>query len=143
MALSIERIQALLDDSPFIAFLGIRCTAVSESPATTTLELPMAPALERGRGSNQFHGGAIASLIDTAGDFAVIAGSGAGVPTIDLRVDYLRPAFGPRLTATASARRIGRTIGVADVDVFDDDQRLVAVGRGCFAIVSSSEGKNS
>jgi len=32
----------------------------------------------------------------------------------------------------ARARRVGRTVGVVDVDVFDDRDKLVAVGRGTF-----------
>ena len=56
------------------------------------------PEFERREGTNQFHGGPIASFIDTVGDYALVIGLGAGVPTINYRVDYLRPAFGPLLT---------------------------------------------
>jgi acyl-coenzyme A thioesterase PaaI-like protein len=37
------------------------------------------------------------------------------------------------LQATATIRRAGRTIGVVDVDVHDQEGRLVAVGRGCYS----------
>ena len=80
-----------------------------------------------------FHGGPIASLIDIAGDMAVAVKAGGGVPTISLRVDYLRPSVGPFLMATARVRRFGRTIAVADVDVTDDQGRLCAVGRGTYS----------
>ena len=62
-----------------------------------------------------YHGGPVASLIDIAGDMAVAVRAGGGVPTISLRVDYLRPCTGPRLLATARLRRYGRTISVSDV----------------------------
>jgi hypothetical protein len=39
------------------------------------------------------------------------------------------PAGGKILTATASVRRAGRTIGVVDIDVTDSEGRLVAIGR--------------
>jgi uncharacterized protein (TIGR00369 family) len=91
------------------------------------------PAVERAEGTGQFHGGAIASLIDIAGDFALIAVLGHGVPTINFRTDYLRPAMGAGLSAKATVRRIGRTVGVVDIDVVDDKGRVVAIGRGSYA----------
>ena len=81
--------------------------------------MPLAPEFERHPGTGQFHGGVIASLIDVAGDFALVILLGGGVPTINLRIDYLRPAGGNRLKAIASVRRAGRTIGVVDIDVVD------------------------
>ena len=77
-------------------------------------------------------GKAIASLIDIAGDFALIAVLGYGVPTINFRVDYLRPAANADLLAQARVRRAGRTIGVVDIDVTDPSGRLIALGRGCY-----------
>jgi uncharacterized protein (TIGR00369 family) len=88
--------------------------------------------VERITGSGQFHGGVIASLIDIAGDFALIAVLGYGVPTINLRIDYLRPALNNDLLATARVRRAGRSIGVVDIEVTDTADRLIALGRGCY-----------
>ena len=36
------------------------------------------------------------------------------------------------LVAKAATRRVGRTVGVVDIDVYDDQNRLTAVGRGCY-----------
>jgi len=91
------------------------------------------PSVERSAGSSQYHGGAIASLIDIAGDYAVWAVLGHGVPTINIRIDYLRPAAATDLRATAKVRRSGRTVAVVDIDVSDDQQRVVAIGRGTYA----------
>jgi uncharacterized protein (TIGR00369 family) len=130
---SFDAIQARLDRSPFIRFLGLRVARVDPGQEEIALRMPMRAELERGAGSGQFHGGAIAALIDTAGDYALIVLlEAAGVPTIDFRVDFLRPAVDTELIATAKVRRAGRTIGVVDVDVHDGAGRLVAVGRGCY-----------
>jgi uncharacterized protein (TIGR00369 family) len=91
------------------------------------------PGVERSAGSKQVHGGAIASLIDVAGDFALIQKLGYAVPTINLRIDYLRPAFDSALHARPRVRQAGRSLGVVDVDVVDDDHRLIAVGRGTYS----------
>ena len=58
---------------------------------------------------------------------------GVGVPTIDLRVDYLRPARRGDLVATGRTLRVGRTVSVADVEVRDASGALVAAGRGVYA----------
>jgi uncharacterized protein (TIGR00369 family) len=127
-------IQARLDGSPFIAFMRLRCTAMDAAAGTISMTMPARPELERVAGTGQFHGGPIASLIDTVGDFAVVMMTDGLVPTINFRVDYLRPATGAALTGKALVRRVGKTIGVVDVDVFDEQNRLVAVGRACYGV---------
>jgi uncharacterized protein (TIGR00369 family) len=130
--LDIEALRGFLKASPFIRFLDLSIESADLEAQVLTMKMPMRPELERGAGSGQFHGGPIAALIDTVGDFAVVAVVKGPVPTINIRVDYLRPATGDHLLATAKVRRTGRTIGVVDIDVFDDQSRLCAVGRGCY-----------
>ena len=60
------------------------------------------------------------------------------VATIDMRVDYLRLAAGAELVAVATAVKVGRTIGVVDVRIKDDNKRLVAIGRAAFVTIVSS-----
>jgi uncharacterized protein (TIGR00369 family) len=133
--LTVERLQRYLDNSPFIAFMRMRAKAVEPEKETVVLELPMRPEFERGKGTGQYHGGVIATFIDVAGDFAVALVVGGPVPTINLRVDYLRPASNTNLTATARVRRAGRTVGVVDIDIHDDNGKLVAVGRGTYSSI--------
>ncbi len=120
--LTAERLQEMLDGSPFIRFCGMRVAAIDPAAGRIVLAMELRPELERREGSGQWHGGALAGLIDTAGDFGD-----------KFRVDYLRPAMTARLTATATVRRAGRTVAVVDIDVEDGEGRLVAVGRGCYA----------
>lgn len=131
-AMTRDRLQAIMDDSPFIRFYGIRLASVDAAASTVHAEMTLRPELERAAGTGQWHGGAIAGLIDTVGDFALVLGIGAALPTINFRVDYLRPATTPTLAAIARVRRAGRTVGVVDIDVEDGNGKLVAVGRGCY-----------
>ena len=131
--LSVEQIQAIFDASPFLGFLRLRVVALDHDAGTLTVVMPMRPELERRLGTGQFHGGPIAAFIDTVGDYAIGMALGGGVPTINLRIDYLRPAVGGSLTATARVRRAGRTVALVDVDVYDEQQTLVAVGRGTYS----------
>jgi uncharacterized protein (TIGR00369 family) len=131
--LSAEQVQAIFDRSPFISFLGLRVTALDHDKGELSVRMPLRTELERRAGTGQFHGGPLASLIDTVGDFAVGMEVGGGVPTINMRVDYLRPAIGESVMAVARVRRIGKSTAVVDVDVFDVSSKLVAVGRCTYA----------
>jgi len=131
--LTVQQIQATFDASPFIGFLQLRAVALDRDAGTLTVTMPMRPELERRTGTAQFHGGPLAAFIDIVGDFAVGMTVGGGVPTINLRIDYLRPAVGRVVTGTARVRRMGRTVALVDVDVHDEQQALVAVGRGTYS----------
>jgi uncharacterized protein (TIGR00369 family) len=126
------RLEELLGQSRYQQLLGLRLLDFDPSRSSVTISLPYGPTVERGPDSGQFHGGAIASLIDIAGDYAVILVIDHGVPTINLRVDFLRPAMSTELRATATARRVGRTVAVVDIEVVNTDGKLVALGRGCY-----------
>jgi uncharacterized protein (TIGR00369 family) len=128
-----ETIRRWLQGSPFIAFMNLELLEVDVEAGAVSMKMPMRPEFERGGPTRgQFHGGPVAALIDTVGDFAVAVVVKGGVPTINFRVDYLRPSTGTHLVAKARTRRVGRTVGVVDIDVFDDQGRLTAVGRGCY-----------
>ena len=125
-------IESILADSGAIVALGVELEALGED--TAVLRMDWQRELTRGDGTI-YHGGPVASLIDIAGDMVVAVRAGGVVPTISLRVDYLRPCTGPWLRATARLRRFGRTIAVSDVDVHDDQGRLCAVGRGTYSSI--------
>ena len=124
-----------LSSGAFQRFLGLELVAFDAEAATVTLHAPWRTDFERGPGSGQWHGGTMAAIADIAGDFALIARLGYGVPTIDLRIDYLRPAVDTDLTAHARALRVGRSIGTVDVELRDKADRLVATGRGTYSTV--------
>jgi len=131
--LSLEELRSMIGRSAFIRFLDLSVVSVDHERDEIVLRMPMRPELERGPGTGQFHGGPIAAFIDIVGDYVLVQLLRAGVPTINFRVDFLRPAVSPALLGTGRLRRAGRTIGVVDVDVHDADGQLVAVGRGCYS----------
>ncbi len=131
--LSLAEVQAIFDRSPFISWLDLRAVALDHECQEITVTMPMRPELERRPGTRQFHGGPIAAFIDIAGDFAIGMLIGGGVPTMNFRTDYLRPAIGETLTAVARVRRAGKTTATVDIEVLDDENRLVALGRGTYS----------
>lgn len=132
MASELDELNDMLAGSPFHLLLGLRVISLDLQNGALMMRLPRNPRIERSDGSGQHHGGVIASLIDIAGDFVLIWKLGHGVPTLNFRTDYLRPAINTDLVARAVVRKIGKTIGVCDVDVYDENEKLIAVGRGCY-----------
>lgn len=125
-----QEIQAHFEKSPFSKFLQLEVRGAGEQ--RLTVRMPIRPEICRAGAQQQFHGGAIATLIDVAGDFAVALLVGGPVPTVKIDVDYLRPATGAWVEATAVVRRKGRTLSTVDIDVVREDGELVALGRGVY-----------
>ncbi len=126
-------LQKMLDNSPFISFLGLKVTEADPAKERVTMVCEMRPEFERGKGTGQWHGGPIAAIIDTVGDYALIMALRRGLPTVNFRVDYLRPAIKTRLITTAKVRRNGKSVGVVDVDVFNEQKALLAIGRATYS----------
>jgi uncharacterized protein (TIGR00369 family) len=133
MSLTKADIQKLLDNSPFIAFLKMEVRDLDEAKQQIMIRTPMRPEFERGAGTRQWHGGPIAAVIDTVGDYAAAMVLDRPLPTVNFRVDYIRPAVNTALNAVGTVRRLGKSVGVVDVDVFDDRGVLVAIGRATYS----------
>ena len=131
--LEVADIQKIFDASPFISHLKMKAESVDHAASELTCSMPLQPFLERRAGTQQFHGGPLAAFIDTVGDFAIGMLVGGGVPTMNLRIDYLKPAVGESLTGVAKVRRRGRSVAIIDVDVMDAKGALVAIGRGTYS----------
>jgi len=128
-----EEIQRRLGQSPFIALLNLSVLRVDPVKQELVMRAGMRPEFERGRGSGQWHGGPMAAIIDTVGDYALAMLLGRALPTVNFRVDYLRPAIDTALIVTATVRRSGRLVGVVDVDVANEAGQLLAIGRATYA----------
>jgi uncharacterized protein (TIGR00369 family) len=133
-----DELQKMLDHSPFIAFLGLKVTEADPAKEQVTMSCEMKPEFERGKGTGQWHGGPIAAIIDTVGDYALIMSLHRGLPTINFRVDYLRPGDQDQADHHRRVRRAGKSVGVVDVDVFNEQKALVAVGRATYSTLVSS-----
>ena len=81
-----------------------------------TIGLDYRDELARAPNEKSFHGGVIAALIDISGHAAVAIKIGKMAPTIDLRIDYLRPTAGENLVASARPLQVGATLARVDVD---------------------------
>lgn len=128
-SLTVEKLQRWLDGPPYHRFLKMQAVSMDTEKGEVVLRLPFRSDFTRSDDSPQIHGGVTSAFIDIAGDYALAVLLGHGVPTINLRIDYLRMAENTDLVATARVVKAGRTIGVVDIEVVDDQGRVVAIGR--------------
>jgi acyl-CoA thioesterase len=123
-AQEMRRVQEAFEKVPYAHLLGIELGEFERGAAT--LYLTVRDDLRQNRGV--VHGGATASLIDTASAFAILTllEPNETTTTIDLTIHYLRPLTKGRATASATVRRAGRRVLTVSVDVLDEAQALVA-----------------
>lgn len=131
-ALSAEhdrRIRAIFDTIPYIKHLGIQLGEIKRG--TATLHLEISDDLKRNNGV--VHGGAVASLVDTAAAFAIMTTlePGETTTTIDLTIHFLRPIRG-RATADARVVRSGRRVSVIAIEVVDEAKLVAATALTSF-----------
>jgi uncharacterized protein (TIGR00369 family) len=131
-----EAIDERCARSPFLSFLGLRAVTVDTERQELTMRMPFRPEFQRGAEAEQWHGGIIAAAIDTVGDYGLAMLLARPLPTVNFRVDYLRPAARTELTLIARVRRNGRSVGVVDVEVLTGDAQLVAIGRAVYSTLS-------
>jgi uncharacterized protein (TIGR00369 family) len=127
-----EFLRENIGRTPFHQWLLPKLMAVDEANDSVTIHLPLRPEFRRTPNKDGVHGGVVAALIDIAGHAAIAAKLHHGAATVDLRVDYLRLAAGEELRAIATVVRFGRTIGVVDIKINDDQNKTVAIGRGAY-----------
>jgi acyl-CoA thioesterase len=120
----LERIERAIEAVPYARLLGIELEKVALGEATLTLAIR--PELSQNHGV--VHGGAIASLIDTATAFAILTllERDERVTTVDLTISYLRPALEGQLRATARVLRQGRRLLTVSAEVTDTSGTLLA-----------------
>lgn len=119
-----ERVNTALSKVPYANLLGITLENIEVGQATLSLQIR--EDLKQNHGV--VHGGAIASLIDTATAFAIISllPVDERVTTVDLTISYLKPLTEGKAKAVARIRRGGRRLIVVSADVTDDKGNLVA-----------------
>lgn len=121
---------------PFQKMLGVRVSLIEEG--RVRLFIPYREDLIGDARRPALHGGVISTLADLCGGFAVWTRCRLDdrIATIDLLVDYLRPAAARDLYAEATVRLLGNRVGNAHVVIWSDgspDQH-VAEGRAVYNI---------
>jgi len=129
-----RRLERARESVPFLKLLGIEVEAAAAG--TATLVLPMREELMRNDGI--VHGGALASLIDSAFAFAIIPmlDQGERTVTVDMTIHYLRPVSSGKAKAIARIVRAGRRVITVSAELFDENEKLAATALSTYLRIS-------
>ncbi|WP_323676246.1 PaaI family thioesterase [Halorubellus sp. PRR65] len=123
---------------PFGEHVGLEVTEVGDGRAKGTIELADHHSLSE---STQLaHGAVPFALADSLSAAALASVEGNPGPTLDVRIDYVRPATGD-IHGEAVVDRYGDDTGVVEAELHDDDGNTVAKTRGVYK-TNLVEGKN-
>lgn len=100
--------------------------AIEPSAPGVQLVAEVGDKFSRLKGMPVLHGGAISTLLDSATTYALIAATGKPWATVDLRVDFLRPAAIGTITVRGIVVKAGRTTGRATAELVDKSGKVCA-----------------
>lgn len=107
---------------------------------TATISMPYSEKLIGDPATGVIHGGAVSALMDTCCGAAVMCHPNnlSHTATIDLRIEYLRPATpGQRIKTTATCYHVTRSVAFVRATASDEDETTpVATATGTFTVGS-------
>ena len=112
---------------------GITVTAAGDGKAQGVLEVSPSSMNPHG----MVHGGCLYTLADTVAGSAVAASCGGPCVTVSGTLEFLRPATGATVHCEASAKKLGSTICTMQVELTDQNHKVVATGTFIFMLVQS------
>ncbi len=120
MSDALDRIANVFGKAPFVTDLGIRLIDAGEGWVETELDLQERLLQQHGFA----HAGVVSTIADhTAGAAAsTVIEDGQSVLTADYTIHLLRPASGEKLRARGEVAKAGRTLIVAEADVWTGDE---------------------
>jgi uncharacterized protein (TIGR00369 family) len=131
----------------FNKVLGLEITRLE--PEAVEGRIAMKPELIGHFALQRLHGGVISATLDAMGGLAVMAAIGARhmdepvmqrlqrfmkLGTIDLRIDYLRPATGESFGMQAEVLRLGSRVASTRMEFLGADGKLLATGAAAYII---------
>jgi uncharacterized protein (TIGR00369 family) len=104
--------------------LGMEMTELE--PGRAVLQMEAGPQHANPMGT--VHGGVLTTLADIAMGAAYVSllEMDDTFTTLELKINFLRPVWRGRLTAVGTVRMNGKSVGLAECDITDDQGRLIA-----------------
>jgi uncharacterized protein (TIGR00369 family) len=137
-----QRTRDSFAQQPAMATLGVGI----ESVAAGRVVLTMAHRVDLTQQHGFLHAGMVAAALDSACGYAAftLMPAGAGVLTIEFKINLLAPARGPMLHFEGQVTKAGRTISVVDGQAFQfgpgsAKRKLVATMTGTMMTVQGRD----
>ncbi len=125
---------------PIAGLIGFTVADVEPGRAVVELEATERHANPMGT----LHGGILCDIADAAMGIAYAGtlNDGETFTTLELKINFLRPVWTARLRATAIVVHRGRSVGLAECDVTDEQQRLIARATSTCMTLRGEQGKD-
>ena len=130
----IKRIREIVTTSPYFELLSMELVDVGLGYSSLEIDVTRKHLQPFG----MVHGGVFSSIIDAAAFWAVYPGiedPAAGMTTVDLKLNYLAPAASGKLIARGRQIKLGRTLGYAEAQVVNQDEKILAHGTSTVIIL--------
>jgi uncharacterized protein (TIGR00369 family) len=136
-----ERVRSSFAKQGLMSTLG--ATLVNVEPGSVEIALSPGPAVSQQHGF--VHAGAVSAIADTAAGYAALTlmPSDRGVLTTEFKINLLAPAMGDRIVARAHVVKAGRTLTLAQTEVFaesEGESKLIALLTATLMAVEGREG---
>jgi uncharacterized protein (TIGR00369 family) len=136
-----HRIGTSFGKQSFMTTLGARLTRIAAGEVE--IALPVSGHLSQQHGF--VHAGAVSSIADSAAGYAALSlmPEGAGVLTVEFKINLLAPAAGETLLAKGRVVKAGRTLTLATAEVFavrDGASKLCAVLSATVMTIAGRDG---
>lgn len=124
-----ERIQGLVNDdaaAPVVArTIGFHVTSAEVGSVVVELD---ADVERHGNFMGSLHGGVLCDVADAAMglSYASTLPVGETFTTLELKINFLRPVWKAHLRAVGRVIQRGKTIGVTECEILDEQDRLIA-----------------
>lgn len=114
-----EEIRKMFKGISFLQYIGAELIDLSEGQAQ--IELSKRDELLQGNGF--YHGGLLATVLDSTSCHAAatLLPIGQHVVTVEMKVNYMRPATDDRLVVKAKVLNKGKNIIVCESEIFDKE----------------------
>ncbi len=144
METMVERLRNMIGSAcplmPFEDFLGASVKEVELGRSVIEIEI-------RDHHTNPFgtlHGGVICAIADTAMGvaFSTMLEEGEAPTTLELKINYLKPIWKGKVLAVGRVVKKGKTTGLVECDILDEDQQLLARASSTYMAISGDQAKN-
>ncbi len=125
--------EGYVHESPFAKLLDMRVPDPDDGSSTVIMPINPSHLQQAGR----VQGGIVAALADYAFFRAVkpLLKAGEATTTIEIKINFIAPAEKGELTATARIISPGRRVMVGEMEVKDQDGKLIAQGLGTYLVI--------
>ena len=137
----VERIRSSFAKQGLMSTLG--ATLGDVSPGHVEIALRPHAAISQQHGF--VHAGAISAIADTAAGYAALSlmPAGRGLLTTEFKINLVAPAVGDRMIARGRVVKAGRTLTLAQTDVFAENggqEKLIALLTATMMTIEGREG---